>query len=723
MDGIHKIFRLWTTVSLIFMLATAGMASTILLRWAFKIEVENRNVIKRMLALHIQKDAGQLAEEALLHLDTLSKRQSLYQDLLGAQGLVTLQLTPNASIPPSEHKLSPSGFKLEWDPVTDTSDRAVSDIYFGDLYLGRLVLGIDWKTSALFALNRGLLLEAGIMAALLASVWMAAFWLIKTRIFAPLLSRTVEVQKAFAVASTTQMLAHDIRKPFSMLKVTLDLIRSDQDALQKKSFVDQALIKVDQAMAQVNGMIQDTMEIDSRAALNVANISPQSLIESALGELFQIYRKTDINISYHFEHSDMISVDPIKAGRLFANIIGNAIQAIGSNGRLWFGTRQLGEGSKTFTEFRIGNSGSHIEAETIPHIFDAFFTTKKRGGTGLGLAIAKKIVGAHGGRIWCHSDERVGVEFHFTLPTAVGFPCTTSANLPLNSKDMGLAQDDAALDALPARDVFTSRSPENGALRILLADDELIYLRALEVQLKSLGLPVDDLRVLSTCDSGEVAGIAQREQPDIVIIDIDFGPSSVNGFEVVKQLRTQGFNNFICIHSNRSSQVDSTAALSSGANQCLPKPLNIAQLVKMITLVNDQKHANRNPRLQSPPEFAVVEDEVFVLDAWVMRNKDAVVHAFSSPEAFWDFVAKDSAFLSRIKCVVTDYYFDEFPNDNGLKFAAKIKEQSKVAVILSTNAIIKREQTAGVVDAIIEKDMMQWTTLADILSSLPISHN
>ena len=68
-------------------------------------------------------------------------------------------------------------------------------------------------------------------------------------------------------------------------------------------------------------------------------------------------------------------------------------------------------------EITFSNNGPQIPNEVIPKIFDAFYSTKKRGeGTGLGLNIAKKIIEKHDGQIICTSNM-YETKFIITIPT------------------------------------------------------------------------------------------------------------------------------------------------------------------------------------------------------------------------------------------------------------------------------------------------------------------
>ena len=557
-----------------------------------------------------------------------------------------------------------------------------------------------------------------------------------------------ELEKHAAVASMTGMLAHDVRKPFSILRMGLGMLGKAQDPAAVKRILAGLVPEIDKAVSSVDGLIADVMEVGSTSTQLIQEpASPESLIEATLGEAFRIYPKADISIEYDLRHTHMVNVHVQKVGRVFSNIVGNAIQAMGYKGDIWFKTRER----DGLIEFCLGNAGSVIPADSLPKLFDAFFTSGKKGGTGLGLAISQKVVTAHGGRIWCDSSRTMEhpngkVEFFFTLPISEGAKNKTTATLPKHSSDItkAIAAMAAAAEAGEGSvdkgeltlevDIIQASDKLGRALRVLVIDDEAVYRDGLVAYL-SRTPELESAIVLAQADGSEAAlSAVGAEGFDLIISDVDMGHDSLDGFALVRKLRAGGHAGMICVHSNRIVAADHKRAIEAGADAFLPKPMARAQLLRLVLqAVQSASVPFVEPAIESivprqgavaadkplpKPEILVVDDNPFILDAWEdVLKADAIVHVFTGLEDLSDRLEADPGFADRLVAAITDMHLDGSAGD-GLDVGRLLKKSRPgLPVLLSSDGVFQAGELTGAVDKTIGKDPVDLGVLQSLLNN------
>lgn len=533
-----------------------------------------------------------------------------------------------------------------------------------------------------------------------------------------------------AVASTTQSFAHDVRKPFSMFKMIIDAVEGQDNPIVATRLLKESLPEVQQAMASVNGMISDVLEIGSESAPIVELTNPETLIEATLHEIFRVYPESKVKITYFLNHKHKVNVDTLKMGRVFSNIVGNAVQAMNQKGELWFKTEELEESGKPLIKFCLGNGGTWIPPENLSKLFDAFFTSGKKGGTGLGLAIAQKMVIAHGGKIWCESDPQRGVEFFFTLPRANERCDARATPLPPSSevitasieRSRKVSRGDGRVEADPLevtleKEIIKLTKVAKGPLKILVVDDEGVYRNSLS----ALIIRSEDLKAnvaLSFARNSHEALEGVTSSTDLIIQDVDLGVNSINGYEVLKTLRAKGYVGVACIHSNRTTPDDYKVAVEAGADAVLPKPMSRTHFLKLLLQAAEQTHKNTNQASLTPrlPEFAFLDDSRLIQMAWQMKmDKVALVHVFSSPKEFHAHVKANEDFLARLDFIVTDFYFAKGVLETGFTFAEHIRPIFHKPILLCSDGDFTPEMIRGRVDAVVSKEPIDWERLAPIV--------
>jgi PAS domain S-box-containing protein len=203
----------------------------------------------------------------------------------------------------------------------------------------------------------------------------------------------------------------------------------------------------------------------------------------------------------------------------------------------------------------VGDTGTGIRPEHLPHIFEPFFTTKEQGqGTGLGLATVHGIVTQSQGRIRVDSRPGRGAEFTVLFP-AIGGPPSVEA-IP------------AARPGVPSRPA-----------RLLVVDDEdavrTVVSRALEAQGYAVSQARDGQEALEC--------LARNGRVDAVLTDVVM--PRLGGRELVERLAAEYPDLPVIWMSGYPRDTAFGDGAPAGAHPFLQKPISQDVLVRTVAAV------------------------------------------------------------------------------------------------------------------------------------------
>jgi signal transduction histidine kinase len=149
-----------------------------------------------------------------------------------------------------------------------------------------------------------------------------------------------------------------------------------------------------------------------------------ALVEDSLLLLERELNKYRITIEKSFADTlPEIMADGNQIQQVVLNLLINARQAMPNGGRLVL--KMSYDEDNEMIDFIVRDFGCGIPQETLPRIFEPFYTTKQgpddsgKGGTGLGLSNCKAIIEQHQGSIRVESTEGKGTAFTVKLPTII----------------------------------------------------------------------------------------------------------------------------------------------------------------------------------------------------------------------------------------------------------------------------------------------------------------
>jgi PAS domain S-box-containing protein len=300
----------------------------------------------------------------------------------------------------------------------------------------------------------------------------------------------LQAQKMEAVGRLAGGLAHDFNNLLTAILgygeiMMLDLRKEDPFHL----YVEEITKAVNRGASLINQLLAFSRKQILRPRvinLNEVVMDMDRMLRRLIGEDIEL-------VTSICQEPGIVKADPSQIEQILMNLAVNARDAMPHGGKLTVETANvyldqdyswghLGVTPGPHVMLSVSDSGTGMEAATLPHIFEPFFTTKELGrGTGLGLATVYGIVKHCGGNIWVYSEPDKGTTFKVYLPR-VGEraealkPKLAAPTPPRGNETIMMVEDDASLRDLICKGLrrygFTVLEAAHGSEAMMLCEKE-----------------------------------------------------------------------------------------------------------------------------------------------------------------------------------------------------------------------------------------------------------
>jgi PAS domain S-box-containing protein len=358
-------------------------------------------------------------------------------------------------------------------------------------------------------------------------------------------------------------MSHEIRTPLNAIIGFTDLIASDDLEPGERQNYAETVQRNGRALMQIIDDILDFSKIEAgRLELEIGSTDLQSLVAD-IRVLFAPLAEAkglSFQVSIEQELPRFVKSDATRLRQILMNAVSNAIKFT-NEGQVCLSVGKSG-GTQSWLTFSIIDTGIGISEEQQTRLFQAFAQadvsmTRRFGGTGLGLMLSRRLAKLLGGA-------------YYLAKTRVGEGSTFELRVPLIPEN----RDDSIKKETSAR-LASLRSHRLQDIRVLVVDDS-----ADSRTVTRLYLERQAALVTEADSAAEALRLLAKSSFDIIITDIQM--PEMDGLELTRKLRSEGYGKPIIGLSAHVFREDRMRSLEAGINAHIGKPVKSIELVDAI---------------------------------------------------------------------------------------------------------------------------------------------
>ncbi len=316
-------------------------------------------------------------------------------------------------------------------------------------------------------------------------------------------------------------MSHEIRTPMNAIIGLCHIMLQTELSAKHRDYLN----KIHSSAKSLLGIINDLLDFSKieagKLALESIDFDLSTILDNIVNMLTMKAEEKGVEIifSIHREVPFLLVGDPLRISQIIINLVTNAVKFT-EKGEIVITVKALerldsNDLTKVTLSFSIRDTGIGMTPDMLSNLFKPSTqadssTTRRYGGSGLGLSICKSLIEMMKGEIYAKSVYGKGSIFTFTVTVGCQQPCKPPC--------------------------YDTPSDING-MRVLVVDDNLIFLEALKDILESFNFMV------TTVDSGKaairellrVSSLTEEEQYKLAIVD--WNMPQMDGFETIRQIK------------------------------------------------------------------------------------------------------------------------------------------------------------------------------------------
>ncbi|MBY5163479.1 sensor histidine kinase [Salsipaludibacter albus] len=208
-------------------------------------------------------------------------------------------------------------------------------------------------------------------------------------------------------------LAHELRTPMSVVRGNVEGMLDgvyEAEPARLRTVVDE--------VAVLERLLDDLATLSTAEAgalhMEVEEVAPSAIVDAAVRAVGDRAHQAGVTVATDMAGAPgRVEVDPMRIEQVLVNLLTNAVRHTPRGGEV-----VVSATDEAGLRLVVADTGSGIDPDDLPHVFDRFVRSADSGGSGLGLAIARRLVEAHSGTIAARPRDGGGTEVVVVLPDA-----------------------------------------------------------------------------------------------------------------------------------------------------------------------------------------------------------------------------------------------------------------------------------------------------------------